>query len=497
MTALLTPAEMAKADAAAIASGTPGIVLMEQAGNAVARFAASRLPRRIQVVAGPGNNGGDGFVAARLLAAQGFAVAVRLAGDPARLKGDAAQAFARWQGPVGFGAGDIAGADLVIDALFGAGLERPVEGEAAALIAAINASGGHVLSVDLPSGIDGTTGAVLGTAVRAQDTVTFFRKKPGHLLFPGREYCGAVHVSDIGISDAVLAGIGPSAFENDSTLWRSLLPVPPPAGHKYTRGHVVVGSGGLTSTGAARLAARGALRAGAGLVTIASPADALAVSAAASLAVMVRQVDTPHELTRLLASRRANTVILGPGGGVGEGMRGMVLAALASEVHAVLDADALTSFEDRPDVLAAAIRPRHAATILTPHHGEFERIFSVMLTNANVKDKLSRARAAAAGSGAVVVYKGPDTVVAAPNGTASIAANAPPSLATAGSGDVLAGFIAGLLAQGMPAFAAASAAVWLHGEVATAFGPGLIAEDLPDGLPGVYRTLLGRSANGS
>lgn len=492
MNELLTTAEMGEADRLTIAGGTPGIELMENAGRAVAD-AAARLPgRRVAVVAGPGNNGGDGFVAARLLAERGFDVRLCLVGDPDRLKGDAARASERWSGLVEPPSpAMLEGCDLIIDALFGAGLDRPVDGEPRAVIEAMNAAGVPVVAVDLPSGINGTSGAVMGVAVKAARTVTFVRRKPGHLLLPGRLHCGPVDVADIGIPARVLETVRPQAFANDPVLWGSSFPVPKPAGHKYARGHAVVVSGGMSTTGAARLAARGALRAGAGLVTIASPRDALAVNAAANLAVMVRPVEGAAELTEFLADKRHNAVALGPGGGVGPAMCELVRAALQSAAVVVLDADALTSFADRPEALFADIGARAVwGTVLTPHEGEFSRLFRVIANDSEVHGKLERARMAAQASGAVVLLKGADTVVAAPDGRASIADNAPPYLATAGSGDVLTGMITGLMAQGMPAFEAASAAVWLHGAAAQAFGPGLISEDLPEALPGVYRRLF-------
>ena len=348
-----------------------------------------------------------------------------------------------------------------------------------------------VYAVDLPSGINGTSGAVLGVAVKAAHTITFFRKKPGHLLLPGRLHCGTISVADIGIPAAVLEKIAPKTFENVPALWRGYFPVPKHEGHKYDRGHAVVVSGPSWSTGAARLAARGALRAGAGLVTIASPRDALAVNAAASLAVMVRPVDGAAELAKFLSDRRLNALAIGPGVGVGEATCERVLAALAGERAVVLDADAITSFAADPQRLAKALQARSAqATILTPHEGEFSRYFGALDSKTKVLSKLERARLAAKLAGSVVVLKGADTVVAAPDGRAAISANAPAYLATAGSGDVLTGMATGLLAQGMPAFEAAAAAVWLHGEAAAAFGPGLIAEDLPEQLPRVYRGLF-------
>jgi hydroxyethylthiazole kinase-like uncharacterized protein yjeF len=355
----------------------------------------------------------------------------------------------------------------------------------------MNGCGAPVVAVDLPSGVNGTTGAVMGVAVTARESVTFFRLKPGHLLLPGRLHCGKVRVADIGIRPGVLEKIGPRTFVNRPELWRRVLPVPRIDGHKYSRGHAVAVSGLMWQTGAARLAARAALRAGAGLVTIASPRDALAVNAAASLAVMVRPVDGARELAEYLSDRRINAVVLGPGGGVGAGMRDLVAAALSGERVVVLDADALTSFADDPAALFSAIAARPgAATILTPHEGEFARIFSASVQDLAQSSKLDRARAAATASRAVVLIKGADTVVAAPDGRAAIADNASPWLATAGSGDVLAGMIAGLTAQRMPAFEAACAAVWLHGEAGTLAGPGLIAEDLPEVLPKVLATLF-------
>ena len=490
MIELLTTAEMAEADRLAMAGGIAGIELMENAGRAVADSVAARHApgTRVVAVAGPGNNGGDGFVAARILAERGYRLRVLVAGDPGRLKGDAALAAQRWQGPSAPAApAALLPADVVIDALFGAGLDRPVEGTARAMIEAMNGAS-CVHAVDLPSGINGTTGAVMGLAVEATETVTFFRRKIGHVLLPGRLHCGAIRVADIGIPARVLETIVPRTWINAPSLWARSFPVPRVDGHKYARGHAVVVSGALASTGAARLAARGALRGGAGLVTIASPREALAVNAASNLAVMVRPVDGADELAGFLSDPRRNAVVLGPGGGVGREMRELVLAALAGERAVVLDADALTSFADEPQALLAAMRKRPQVTILTPHEGEFVRLFKAMVGEA--RSKLEKARIAAEEAGAVVLLKGPDTVVAAPDGRAAIATNAPPWLATAGSGDVLAGLVAGALAQGMPGFEAAAAAVWLHGEAGAEAGPGLIAEDLPDVMPKVYRRLF-------
>ncbi|WEK48769.1 MAG: NAD(P)H-hydrate dehydratase [Candidatus Kaistia colombiensis] len=489
MNELLAPAEMAEADRLTIAGGRPGITLMEAAGRAVADVAArSPLGTRIVIACGPGNNGGDGFVAARILTARGYRVQLGLLGSLGRLKGDAALAAAEWRGEtLPLSDIDFGGAGLIVDALFGAGLDRAVDGSAAATIAAINASSARVVAVDLPSGIQGETGQVLGVAVRADDTVTFFRPKPGHVLMPGRVHVGRLTVADIGIRSKVLDEIRPRASLNRPELWLPQLPTPKVDGHKYDRGHAVVVSGGFTQTGAARLAARAALRVGAGLVTLASPPAALAVNAAHLTAIMLKRMDDGAGLSELLADTRLNAVAIGPGLGPVEVARPLVEATLGSSASVVLDADGISAFRDDPERLFERIRARSAPVVLTPHDGEFARLFPDLAT---LPGKLDRARQAASRSGAVVLLKGADTTVAEPEGRATIADNAPPYLATAGSGDVLAGMILGLLAEGMPAFEAATAGVWLHGDAGALLGRGLIAEDLADALPRVFTRLF-------
>jgi NAD(P)H-hydrate epimerase len=515
---LLTVAEMAEADQAAIAAGVPSLDLMEAAGRAVADSVWGLLggtaSGTVAVACGPGNNGGDGMVAARLLRERGVRVRPGLLGDVGALRGDAARMAARWGSATeALAPAMLAQADVVIDALFGAGLSRPLDGEAAGVVATINAAGRPVVAVDVPSGLDGTTGCVMGdVAVKATRTVTFFRLKPGHLLLPGRQLCGEVELADIGIPEGVLDGIAPRAFVNRPALWLALYPWPSPAGHKYARGHAVAVSGPAEMTGAARLAARGALRIGAGLVTLVGSAAATAINATHATAVMVRAAASDAALGEFLADPRRNAALIGPGAGVGSATAGSVLTVLASGAAAVLDADALVSFAPRegeapvkaaglgfvvrgaePDptgeTLFEAIKARAAPVVLTPHEGEFKRLFGEVTGS-----KLDRARHAAASSGAVVVLKGPDTVIAAPDGRAAINDNAPPWLATAGSGDVLAGLVTGLLAQNMPAFEAACAAVWVHGECASAFGAGLIAEDLPETLPRILADLRKRGS---
>ncbi len=482
---LLSVAEMSRADAITIASGTPGEKLMEAAGGAIAREIEKRWrPAPCVVLCGPGNNGGDGFVVARHLSKAGWEVTAALIGPVERLKGDAALNAKRWDGEVvPLAPAALEGCALVVDAIFGAGLTRPLAGKARAAIEAVNARELPCIAVDMPSGVQGDTGEALGAAPRCALTVTFFRKKPGHLLLPGRLLCGEVVVADIGIPVRVLDEIQPAAHENTPVLWRAAFPWPKATDHKYSRGHVIVG-GGPAMTGAARLAARAALRAGAGLVTIASPPRATPIYAVYMPGVLTAAIANRKAFAELLADPRRNAVLLGPGYGVNAATRAHVLAALAADKRSVLDADALTVFKDRPEDLFAAVR---GACVLTPHEGEFARLFPPQ------GDKLSRARNAARKSGAVVVLKGFDTVIAAPDGRAAINSNAPPELATGGAGDVLSGLIVGLMAQGMAPFDAACAAAWLHGEAAAAFGPGLIAEDLPDLVPGVLRSLKGET----
>jgi hydroxyethylthiazole kinase-like uncharacterized protein yjeF len=507
---LLSNADMAAADRLTIAAGTPGRVLMERAGSEVAREALRMLASRtrsgsarVLLACGPGNNGGDGFVAARQLASHGVDVVLGLLGARTTLKGDAAEAAQGWHGPVESLLPLLQGpsldrVDLVIDAMFGAGLSRTLDGEARDAVDALNAwasrTGRPILAVDVPSGLDGSTGQVRGVAIQARQTVTFFRLKPGHLLLPGRLLCGETQIADIGISADVLTTIAPKTFANGPGVWWNAFPLPRVEGHKYGRGHAIVMSGSLAHTGAARLAARGALRGGAGLVTIATPQDALPAHAAALTAIMTRVCNDPADLAGLLEDRRYNVIVIGPGLGVGEETRQLVLTALAGSKASdekprafVLDADALTSFAGSLARLTSAIAASGATVVLTPHDGEFKRLFGDAVPQ---ECKLQKVRAAAALSGAIVLLKGADTTVAEPTGRATIAYDLPPWLATAGSGDVLSGLIAGLLAQAMPAFEAVSAAVWMHGAAAAHFGPGLISEDIPEHLPPVLKHLI-------
>ena len=484
--ALLTPQQMGEADRLTIAGGVPGIELMENAGRAVADAVSRRwAPRPVVVLCGPGNNGGDGFVAARLLAERGWPVRVALLGAVAALRGDAALAAGRWQGAVEpLEPAALAGTVLIVDGIFGAGLVRPVEGVARAVIEAINEQRLPVVAIDVPSGVDGASGEVRGIAPRAALTVTFFRKKPGHLLLPGRSYCGETVLEQIGIRDAVLDRVAPDTAANEPDWWLGDFPWPTLESHKYSRGHAIV-AGGAVMTGAARLAARAAARLGAGLVTVAAPEPAFPIYAAALTGVIVHPVTGLEDFRAFLADPRRNAALIGPGAGVGSETRDKTLAFLGAGKRAVLDADALTSFSESREMLFSAIR---SPCVMTPHAGEFSRLFDP------AGSKPERARRAARQSGAVILLKGADTVIAAADGRVAISANAPPQLATAGSGDVLAGMVLGLLAQDMDPFTAAAAAVWIHGAAASRFGPGLVSEDLLELAPPVLKGLAARAS---
>jgi hydroxyethylthiazole kinase-like uncharacterized protein yjeF len=473
---ILTVAETARADKAAIAAGTPGGVLMERAGAAVADAVCARFRAQPTIVAcGPGNNGGDGYVVARVLKSRGWPVEVRALAEPA--SGDAKAARALWDGAVAPLDGDFGGG-LVVDALFGAGLTRPLEGPAALAAQRMAQASERVIAVDLPSGVAGDTGKPLGPSASAGLTVTFHSKKPAHVLEPGRSRCGEVVVADIGLGTTAS-----KLMENGPELWLARFPWPDAASHKHARGRLIVVSGEAWNTGAARLASRGALRIGAGLVTIFSPPDALQPNAAHLEAIMLRPFETDLELEQ--GAAHVDAAVIGPAAGVTEGTLLNVLALARTGAALVLDADAISVFRDDPEELFSLL---DRDDVLTPHPGEFERIFPGLLGGA--PERITAARRAAERAGAVVLLKGSDTVIAAPDGRAAVNVNGSPWLATAGSGDVLAGFIGGLVAQGMDSFEAACAGAWIHAECADLHGPGLISEDLPGLAPAVLRRLF-------
>ena len=515
---------MRAVESAEIESGAvSGLALMERAGAAVVAAALNARPtlakgaHRACVLCGPGNNGGDGFVVARLLQDRGWHVETFLLGDPARLPPDARANHDAWAerdavvalddpakglGDGGFGP---QAPDLIVDALFGTGLSRPMPAAAQHAVDAIRFWRERVRSnplnvaVDVPSGLCADSGRALGTAMCADLTVAFHRAKPGHYLSEGPRHCGALVVADIGLPEAPVPGAARLEEGAGAQVW-----LPKRGGHKFHHGHALVLAGGLGRSGAARLAARAALRIGAGLVTVGAPPAAMPECAAQLTAIMLREITDSGALGDILLDDRFNAVCLGPGLGLGAGPRALVLTALEMAQGSggrgvVLDADALTQFSDAPgDLLAQTARvPR---CVLTPHDGEFARLFPDLATKLEgpattgpAFSRLDAVRAAAARAGCVVLLKGPDTVIAAPDGTAAIHAaayaRAAQWMATAGSGDVLAGMITGLLARGRDPYTAACTAAWAHVEAALAFGPGLIAEDLPEILPQVLRHL--------
>jgi NAD(P)H-hydrate epimerase len=486
--AVLTVEETRQADHLAIESGTPSILLMENAGRSVAEAVCRRFTvRPILVLCGPGSNGGDGFVAARHLAVAGWPVVVAHLPGRTSPNDDVTEAIAQWEGetaPLERQSIDalLDAAALIIDALFGAGLARPLDGAAVAILAAAAKRNIPIVAIDVPSGMHGDSGANWGAA-QASLTVTFGWKKPGHLLLPGRDLCGDIVVADIGLRLDTVDKLQPRLWENGPGLWAPALPVAKAAGHKYQRGHAII-FGGYPMTGAARLAARAAARIGAGLATVAVPEIAFPIYAGALTSIMVKPLSVEQDFQALVDDVRHNAYLIGPGAGVGQETRRRALGLLSTERAVVIDADAITSLAGSLSLLKQAVR---GPAVLTPHEGEFARVFEFD------GDKLVRARAAAGASGAIIVLKGSDTVIAAPDGRAIINSNAPPSLATAGSGDVLSGLVLGLLSQGLEPFLAAAAAVWIHGDAASRFGLGLMAEDLPDIVPSVLNALRSRT----
>ena len=483
---ILTVAQMRAADALAVRLGTPIHTLMERAGAAVAAEILARFSAApVLVLCGPGDNGGDGFVAARRLREAGWPLRVAALTTPHRMQGAAAEAARGWGGEIEtLDQVELAGVGLVVDALFGVGLSRPLDGETVGLLRRVEAGGLPIVAVDLPSGLAGDSGEPRGYAPRAALTVTFHRKKPAHVLEPARTLCGEVVVAPIGLAPPAQGEI--ALHENGPHLWLRRFPWPPTDTHKADRGRLCVVSGHAWETGAARLSTRAGLRAGAGLVTLLSPPDALAMNAAHLEAVMLMPFAAPDELFDAAATAQA--AVIGPAAGVGAGTRENLLALARTKAALVVDADVLTSFRDAPEALFAVL---DETDVLTPHPGEFERVFPGLLKAS--PERIAAAREASRRAGAVVLLKGSDTVIAAPCGRAVVNTNAAPWLATAGSGDVLAGIIGGLLAQGMAAFEAACAAAWMHAEVGRRFGPGLISSDLPDLLPPLLAGLLAQT----
>ncbi len=480
---LITPAQMAAIDLAAARSGIDSFLLMRCAGSAVAGAVLRHYPQaqRYVVLCGPGNNGGDGYVTAQALVESGADVAVFAFGDPSTLHGDAACARRLWRGTIGPLADLVpCRGDVIVDALFGAGLARDLPGPVVAAIERVNAEDLPIVAVDLPTGVDGRTGQVRGAAFAARHTITFMARKPGHLLLPGRSLCGALEVHDIGIPARIVVAEEGGLRVNAPALWSAHATRLDASSHKFRRGHLVVFSGGAQATGAARLSATAGLAAGAGLVTVASPTSALETNAAHLTAVMLKAIDDGQDLDRWLQDVRLGAFVLGPGFGIGDRARNFALTLCDRAL--VLDADGITSFQAHTTALFARLAAATGRVVITPHEGEFARLFPEIARDVSLS-KIEKAQAAARISHATIVYKGADTVIASPDGKVAVNANAPPWLATAGSGDVLAGIIGAHLAQDMPVFEAAAAGVWRHGAAGTRAGVGLTAETLVASIP--------------
>jgi len=486
MTEILTTAQMYQAERLAINIGHSGIELMAAAGEAVVELILANYTKQaILILAGPGNNGGDGFVVALRLRQEGWPVRLCFVGQESNLPNDAKHYYDQLGSPL-TSIDEIGVPEpLLIDALFGAGLSRPITGELSELVEKVNQSSCDVIAVDFPSGINGDSGQVLGCAFKARHTVTFFKPKLGHLQQPGRSYCGQLTVADIGISRNILSALGPMTRANSPEVWTSFLPRPASKDHKYSRGLSVI-YGNITMPGAARLATLAARRVGAGLAKIVTDADQ-------DLSVFHQEMGhlVSNDWSTALADPRNAAFLIGPGAGTHPDLLEKVQAILAEGKPTVIDADAISVFREKPTVLFDAIK---SDCVLTPHSGEFRRLFPSIANNET--NKIQKSLAAAKLSGAVIVHKGSDTVIASPDGRSIINTNAPPWLATGGTGDVLAGMVAGLLAQGVPTFEAAAMAVWMHGEAANRFGVGLIAEDLPKLLPSVLAELMKTASSG-
>lgn len=484
---LLSVEEMQNTDNAAISSGIAGVTLMENAGIAVFKHIRAHFARGHAVVlCGTGNNGGDGFVIARLLKEAGWDVELGLFANRYDLSGDAAHMADLWtdkaKGEISTPDKlDFTVADIVVDAVFGTGLNRPMASEVVELFKTIPDI--PIVAVDIPSGIDGNTGKKLGYVRPVHSTVTFCRKKVAHLLYPARKICGKLILSDIGISDNHIVLQENETYENSKDQWFHIFQQADIETHKFKRGYAVI-AGAEVMTGATRLAARAAQRAGAGYVVIASPEKASTLYRVSLSSVVVTGYRDTTGFSEILGDKRATAFLIGPGMGYAFGAQERVLATLKLNRPTVLDADALSLFEGSSELLFNKII---GPCVMTPHEGEFAKLFPEIYSQSI--GKLEQARAAAKESGAVIVFKGPDTVIAAPDGRAYINSNAPSYLATAGSGDVLAGIITSYLSQGYEPIEAAAAAVWFHGELGNQCGIGTIAEDLIDQIPSLLSKL--------
>ena len=471
---VVTAKEMYRAEDLGTKSGTTKLELMENAcRSVVSEISARWTPRKVLILCGPGQNGGDGLGVACLLRQRRWTVEVALDNPDKAFLGNAKIMAERWGGTyVDLASVQVEDYVLIIDALYGIGLNRALEGYLLKFFQKLNRHKIDVVAIDIPSGISADTGEVLGGCATAVLTITFGRPKCGHFLVPGKIFCGELIVADIGLKSSIFETTGQTTKLNGPDLWLDRMPFPESKMHKYDRGHaVVVGGGSENSTGAGLLAAESALRAGAGLVTIAAPADGLQHYRSGSPSIMVESAEDGDRLDSILTDERKNVVLIGPGTGVTNKTLSWALRILSFPKKVVLDADALTCFSSDLEQL---FELTSSDTVLTPHDGEFNRLFP----NFSGGDKITRTRMAAQLSGAVIVYKGSDTIIADPEGSVVINSNAPATLASAGTGDVLSGIIAGFLAQGCSAFDASCIGVWCHGLAATKLGAGLISSDL-------------------
>ena len=477
--AVLTADEIRIVEEHAVKDGTSFACLMENAGHAVYRYITEHYqPRPTLVLCGPGNNGGDGYVVARLLRENKWPVKVATQSETAPMSDYASANRDMWKGetlPLNDKALD--GIEIVIDGLFGTGLIRPVTGGYAQIVEAMNQSNKLCIAIDIPSGIHTDTGQVMGCAVQAQATVTFSYPKPGHFLMPGRVFTGQLEKVDIGLDKVARQNI--QQLVNVPELWLPYLPVPQLSDHKYRRGNLLIAAG-TEMTGAARLAASAARRAGAGMVTLACAPESSMIYALSAPGLLIATIDKQHSFKSRLLEKSRSCVLIGPGNGVTLATRQAVLATLSLELPCVLDADALTVFQGYPEELFQAIK---GPCVLTPHAREFSRLFAI------TGDKMTDARVAAQRSGAIIVLKGADTLVVSPAGDIIFQTNATTDLATAGSGDVLAGIIAGLMAQNIAPLIAACIANWIHGQASQQIGLGLIAEDIVEMIAPIRKNL--------
>lgn len=484
--ALLTSNEMRSCEKFSFFNNQAPYLLMKKAGAAVVDQIEKHKKKKgsALVLIGPGNNGGDGWIAAQGLQLRGWNVICAPIIDPSRLKGNALRAYKSFTGPICAFPKNLNKFDVIVDALFGAGLSKPIAGTAYNWIKKVNKSKPYKIAVDIPTGICSDTGQMLGVAFKADLTVTFFRKKRGHVLGKGLEYSGEVVVAPIGMPNKIINKIDVRVFDNCPALWKSKIPRPISSSYKHKRGHTLVFGGRADMSGAGRLAGYAALRIGSGLVTMLVPEMDLAVYAQKQMALMAKGYNNYQTVLNFIGSKNFTAFIVGPGNGVGLSTRQHAFAVLRTKQPAVLDADALTSFKDAP---IALFKTLHENAVLTPHLGEFLALFPDL---DPINDKIAAAMKAAKRTNSIVLLKGPDTVISSPNGVSFVNSHSSPYLATAGSGDVLAGIIAGLMAQGMRPFDAACSGAWLHGEAALRCGPGLIAEDLLNGIPKVLKKLV-------